>query len=157
MSAVNSLEKSLGDVFKNAPKLPSGGKKALVQYLPWINLGLGALMLWLAYDLYDKAHAVGKLYDYANSLYKAIGGTEIGKNRLTVLVWAAVALLAVQGVLYIAAFPGTRDRKKAGWNFMFYASLVNVIYGVVILFSDYGDVGTLLLSLVVSAVGLFLL
>ncbi len=157
MSAVNSLEKSLADVFKSAPKLPENGKKWLVKYLPWINVVLGALMLLAAWNLYHWAHTVNKLIDYANSFYKTSTGSNLNKDRLTVGIWLAIIVLVVQAVLYIAAFRGTRDRKKAGWNLMFYAALVNIVYGVILLFTDYGGVGTFIMSLIGSAIGLWLL
>ena len=157
MSAVNSLEKSLGDAFKSAPKLPEKGKKMLVQWLPWISVVLGVLMLWSAWVLYDWANAVNKLADYANSLTRAFGGTEIVKDRLTVAIWLAIAFIVVQAVLYLAAFTGLRDRKKSGWNLVFYAALVNVVAAVVVLFSDYGGVGNLIANLIGSAIGLYLL
>jgi hypothetical protein len=40
---------------------------------------------------------------------------------------------------------------------MFYALLVNVAYGVVMLFTNYGGIGTLLSTLIGSAIGLYLL
>lgn len=157
MSAGSSLENTLGDVFKNAPKLPENGKKALVQWLPWINLVLGILTLWSAYALWNWARLANGLIDYANSISKAFGGTTVATNRLSIGIWLGIAVLVVEGVLYLAAFPGTRDRKKAGWNFMFYAALVNIVYAVVVIFTDYGGVGNLIGYLIGSAIGLYLL
>ncbi len=157
MSAVNSLEKSLGDVFKSAPKLPAGGKKALIQYLPWINLVLGILMLLAAYSLWHWADTFGGAVDSINQLSRAFGGSEVVSDRFSVGIWIAVVLSAIQGLLYIAAFPATRDRKKSGWNLMFYALLLNVVYAVVVLFTDYGGVGNLIGYLIGSAIGLYLL
>lgn len=158
MSALQPLEKSLDDLFvKQAPALPAGGKKALVQYLPWINLFLGLIALYTAWVLWHWAHLANNFINYANSLSASFGAPPVATNRMSVGIWLGIIILAVEGLLYVAAFPGTRDRKKAGWDLMFYALLVNIVYGVVILFTSYGGVGNLFGTVIGSAIGLYLL
>ncbi len=60
-------------------------------------------------------------------------------------------------MIYIAAFPGTKARKKSGWDLLFYALLINVVYGIVVAFTDYGGFGSLIGSLVGSAIGAYFL
>jgi hypothetical protein len=158
MSALQSLEDRLENVFvKKAPALPAGSKKAIVEWLPWINLALGLLSVWAAYALWHWAHLASKLIDYANSLSTAFGGTAVASNRMSAALWLGLAVMVVQALLYLAAFPALRERKKSGWDLMFYALLVNVVYGVVLLFSDYGGFGNLLGSLIGSAIGFYFL
>ena len=158
MSAFHPLENSLNDIFvKQAPALPTGGKKFLVLYLPWINLILGILTLYTVYVLWHWAHWANALINYANSFNAAYGGPTIATNRMGVGIWLSLLVLAFEALLYIAAFPATRDHKKSGWDLMFYAALVNVVYGVVILFSNYGNLGNLIGTLIGSAIGLYLL
>jgi len=157
MSALQPLEKNLDDLFvKKAPPLPASGKKALVEYLPWINLVLGLLALLVVYGLWNWAHADNGLINYANSLSSAYGGPTVG-NRLSFGIWLGLVVLTVEALLYIAAFPATRERKKSGWNLMFYAMLVNLLYGVIIAFTSYGGVGSLIGTVIGSAIGLYLL
>lgn len=158
MRALQQLENKLNNVFgKNLPPLPANGKKALVQWLPWINLILGILALWAAIVLYQAATATDDIIDYASSLSAASGGPTVDGDNLTTMVWLGLIFLAVEALLYLAAFPATRERKKSGWNLMFYALLINVVYGVVVLFTEYGGVGSFLGSLIGSAIGLYLL
>ena len=158
MSALKSLETSLNDVFvKSAPPLPPNAKKVIVQYLPYINLVLGILTLLLAYGLYSAAHTIDRAVDTLNSISVAYGGTAVNTNHLTTVVWLAIAVLAVEAVLYIAAFSGTKARKKSGWDLLFYALLINVVYGIVAVFTDYGGAGRLVGSLVGSAIGFYFL
>lgn len=157
MSALKSLETNLDDIFvKNAPPLPSNAKKIIVEYLPYINLVLGVLSLLAAWSLYNAAHTVNTLIDYANTL-GASYGAKASVSHLTFTVWLAVAVLAVEAVLYIAAFSGTKARRKSGWDLLFYALLVNIAYGIVAAFTDYGGVGRLLGSLLGSAIGFYFL
>lgn len=155
MSALESLEDSLGEVFEKAPAMPENGKKTLAEWLPWISLVAGVLSVWLAYSLYHIAHNVGRAVDLLNSLAAAYGTKTVGHMGFT--VWLAIGVLAASGVIYLLAFPGLRDRKKAGWNLMFLAALVNVGYGVVALFTDYDGGSRFVGSLVSSAVAFYLL
>lgn len=158
MAALNDLETSLNDIFvKKAPALPEGGKKALITYLPWINLVLGILTLWTVYTLWHWAHWVNKLADYVNNWSAAYGGPKVSANRMGFTIWLSLAVLLVEALIYIAAFPATRARQKKGWNLMFYALLINVVYGIVIFFTDYGGLGNLIGCLIGSIIGLYLL
>ncbi len=158
ISALQPLEKRLEEVFvKNAPKLPPNGIKATVRYLPWINLVLGLLALNAAYWLWYWAHTANSLIDYANDLSSVYGGPKVSTHRLTTLIWLSLAVLILQAVCYIAAFPAIRARKKSGWDLLFYALLINVVYGVVVFFTDYGGAASLVFSLLGSVVGLYFL
>src|SRR3990167_2355142 len=158
MESLNNLEKALSDIFvKKAPKLPTNAKKVIVEWLPWINLVLGVLALWAAYGLWTWANTVSKWTDYANELSTAFGGTKVVDDRLTVTVWLALIVLVVEAVIYIMAFPATKEKKKSGWNLMFYALLVNAVYGVVTMFSSYGGASNLIGYLIGSVIGLYFL
>ena len=157
MNALQSLENSFNNIFvKKAPALPDSGKKVLVKYLPWINLVLGLLILLSAYSLWQWAHPADNLINYANSLSALYAGQVISTNYLTFAVWLGLAVLVVEALLFIAAFMATRDHKKSGWNLMFYAMLVSIVYAVVTIFTSYG-MGHVISSLIGSAVGLYLL
>ena len=158
MATGNQLESSLEDIFvKKAPALPAGGKKFLVEYLPWISLIGGLLTLWSAYSVWHWAHAVNSAINYLNGLSQAFGGTTVSVSRFSFWIWLSVAVLAIEGVVYLLAYTGLKDRKKAGWNYLYYGALLNVVYGVVIAFSSYGGVGNLIGALIGSAIGLWLL
>lgn len=158
MSVLQSLETSLNDIFvQKAPALPPKGKRTLVRYLPWINLVFGLLAVYTVYVLWHWAHLPNSFINYANSLSLAYGGPTIATNRLSVTIWLGIIVLVIEALLYLAAFPGLRDRKKSAWNLMFYVAIVNIVYGVVITFSSYGGVGNLIGSLIGSTIGLYLL
>jgi hypothetical protein len=157
MAALDSLEKSLEGIFvKNAPALPERGKEVVVSWLPWINLILGILTLWAVLTLWHWAHLANNAVDYINQL-NATYGTGTVVHKLTGMVWLGLIVLAIEAVLYLMAFPATRARQKSGWNLMFYALLVNLVYGIIVLFTDYGGFGTFLSYLLGSVIGLWLL
>lgn len=155
---LNGLEAKLDKTVKDLPfQLPEKSRKAIVEYMPWITLFIGVLSLWAAYALWNLARVAERFIDLSNSLSKIYGGENIARGNLTLAVWLGVALLAIEGVLYLLAFPALKAKKKAGWNLLFYGALLNLVHGVVMLFNDYGGVGRLFSTLLGSAVGLYFL
>ncbi|MFA5004158.1 MAG: hypothetical protein WC498_02670 [Candidatus Saccharimonadales bacterium] len=158
MASTNKLESKLDEVFAKAPKIPEGGKKWFVEYLPWLSLIGGVFTLWSAYALWHWAHAVSGLVNFANQLCTAYGGGTCGSvSRFSFWVWASIVVLAVEGVLYLLAFPGLKARKKAGWNYLYYGALVNVAYAVVSIFTDNNGFGHFIGAAIGSAIGFWLL
>lgn len=156
--ALAQLEKSLEGIFiKSAPKLPEGGKTMIVAWLPWLALVGGLCTLLAAWWVWDWAHVASNLADYANTLSRSLGGGDVVGDRLTAGIWLGLIVLVVQAVIYLAAFPAVKARQKRGWDLLLLGLLVNVLYGVVVLFTDYGGFGTFLGSLLGSVIGLWLL
>jgi hypothetical protein len=152
------LETNLNDLFgKSAPALPNKAKNVLTEWAPWLALIGGLLSLWAAWALWNWAHTVNQFVDYANSLSALYGGSTVSASRLSAAVWLGIIVLAVEGVLYLLAFPGLRDHKKSGWNLLYWGALVNIAYGIVVMFTDYGGVGSFIMSLIGSAIGFYLL
>lgn len=160
-SKVDTLETKLNELFtKNAPKLPDGGKKAIVQWAPILAAILGLLSLWAAWNLWHWAHVASSLSNYANAVcnaYSVSGCSNLVNSRYSLWLWLGVATLAIQGVLYLAAYPGLRDHKKAGWNYLFYGALVNAVYTVVSLFTGYNAVGNFVGALIGTVIGFYFL
>jgi hypothetical protein len=155
---LQKLETSLDDAYKKAPPLPKGGKDFLVDALPWLSLLGGIVSLWAAWGLWHWARTVNALADYANNLSAAFGvDAPVATNRLTVSVWLALIVMAVTALLYLAAFSLLKDRKKKGWDLLFYAALLNVVYGLVMLFTDYGGLSTFIGYVIGTAIGLYFL
>jgi predicted neutral ceramidase superfamily lipid hydrolase len=107
--------------------------------------------------LWSWANTTTRIIDNVNTISAIYGGKEIVPNRLSLLVWVSLIVLAVSAVLYIAAYPGTKAKKKSGWNLLFYAALLNFAYGVVNAFTDYGTVMSLIGTLIGTIIGLFFL
>jgi hypothetical protein len=158
MAATDGLEKQLDEWFgKKAPRLPEGGKKFIVDFAPWLTLLGGILSLWTAYNLWHWARTANDAINYLNNLSATYGGGTVPTSRLTTGIWLAVAVLVVEGVLYLLAFPKLRDRLKSGWNLIFYATLINIAYGLVVMFTDYGSVGSFIGSLIGAAIAFYFL
>ena len=159
MSQLSGIEEKLNKVFvTEAPyQLPEKAKKSLVQYLPIINLVIGVITIWSALQLWRWAHAASRLVDYANDLSRAFGGKEVAAERLSFMLWVSLLVLLAEGVMWIAAYPGLKAHKKAGWNLLFYATILNAVYAVVVAFTDYGGVSNTFSALIGTVLGLYLL
>ena len=152
------LEKALDDVFvKKAPyQLPEKAKKWIVQYSPIIGLVIGVLGLLAALGLWNAAHAVNRLVDYANTLSRAYGTGETVKHLSVTFYVAFIALLATSAV-HIIAYPGLKARSKAkGWNLLFYGALLGLVYDVFNAVYN-GSVFGAVWALIPSVIGLYVL
>ena len=159
MSQLEQLETKLNDIFgKEAPALPEGGKKFLVDVAPWITLFGGVVSFLAGLSLWRSAHAVDSLTDYANRLCATYALDTCGSIRhLSFWVYLSVASLVIMGVLYILAFPKLRARSKQGWNLLFYIALLDIVLAVFRLFDGYGGVGNFIGMIIGSAISFYLL
>jgi uncharacterized membrane protein HdeD (DUF308 family) len=160
---VSALETKMAEIFVDkAPKLPQGGKNFIVSVAPWLTLIGGVLSLLAGLSLWRWAHAANGAADYVNDLcnaYAVNAGAcaDVSDARLNLWVWLAIAVLIVQGVLYLLAFPGLRDRKKKGWDYVFYAALVSIVYSIVSLFTGYNAASNFIGALIGALISFWLL
>lgn len=160
-STLSNLETKLNEVFvHNAPALPKGGKKMLVAWAPVVSVIVGILSLWSAWNLWHWAHVASSLNTYANAVcnaYSVSGCGGLVTSRYSIWLWLGVAVIAVEGILYLLAYSGLRDHKKVGWNYLFYGALVNVAYAIVSLFTGHNGASNFIGALIGSAIGFYLL
>jgi hypothetical protein len=153
---MQQLEKPLADAFKGLPPLPENVRKGLASAMPWLVLAGGVLSLLGAYYLYQAVTWVNQWAAQVNSLYAGAYSTPVA--GIGVMAWVGLVILAAQAVLFFMAYPALRAYKKRGWDLVFWAALISVVYGVVAnLLSGYANIGQLLFSLLGSAVGMYLL
>jgi len=158
MSKINNLELWLANIYKEAPKLSKNGQKGLVKYLPWISFVLGLFSLYSAWLLWHWAHVANSLINYANSINQLYGGTSVvGLQKMTAGIWISIVILLVESVMLLAAYPWLKDLRKSGWNLLFYISIINIVYGIFVMFTDYGSLFNLIESLIITAIGLYFL
>lgn len=158
MSTLKTIEKQLGDLFKDLPELPKGGKDFLVQFWPYIALIFGVLQLLAALSLWNLMRVASPLIDYANELNRYTNGNYIGYSSTDkIVIYGGIALLLVNAVIFLMAYAPLKARAQKGWDLIFLASLINVLYAVVQIFISTRGIGSFIMSLVGSAVGFYLL
>ena len=155
---VSQLEDTLGKAYKQLPNLPATWQKALVRWAPWLSLIVGLLSLWAAYEIWHWVHLTTQIYNDVNAWSALYGyGPRVVTNHWSFMLWLSVLVLIAEAVIYLLAFPALQATKKAGWDLLFYGALANVAYGVVVLFTSYGDLGQLVWSVIGAAIGLYFL
>jgi hypothetical protein len=148
------LESQLDKLFgKDSPyQLPTSTKKSLANATWWIILIVGLLQLWAAWGLWQLGHVANTVVDYANYL-SATYGDGVSVVRLGFFYYVAFAALLVEAAMLLLAVPALKDFKQQGWRLLYYSVLLNVVYGVVRMFSNAGGgLGQFIIQLFVSAV-----
>jgi hypothetical protein len=112
------LEKELEPIFlEKLPAFPDNVKEPIAQYGPYVMLVLaiiGLFGLLAAFGIGTAALGVG---------VAAYGG---GFN-----FYIGIAFAAITMIMYLMAFSPLRARKRAGWNLIYYATLLNFVGSIV--------------------------
>lgn len=158
MSALQKAEESLGKLFKDLPPLPDSSREGLAKVWPWLALIGGVLQLFAALALWRLASWADRVTDLANSLSVYYTGYTTGPTGLEkTVIYLGVVMLVVDAVILLMAFSKLRLRQRAGWNLLFLASLINLVYGVLQIFTFQRGFGSFIFSLLGSAVVFYLL
>ncbi len=154
MLLVNQADTVLEPLFKDLPQIPEQGRESLAKIWPWITLVVGILQLGAAYSLWQLTRVVDVLNNL--SLY-ATGGTAGISTADKLFIYLGVALLVVQGVIFLLAFSPLRQRVRRGWDLIFLAALISLASDVVSIFINGRGVGNFIFSLIGSAIGFYLI
>ena len=158
MSTLKTLEKQIGDLFKDLPALPKNIKDFLVQVWPYLALIFGVLQLFAAWGLWGLMRVANPYIEYANELNRYAGVQNIGYSSTDkMIIYSGIAILAVNAVIMLMALSPLKARAQRGWDLLFLATLINVVYGVVQIFISGQGIGSFIMSLLGTAVGLYLL
>jgi hypothetical protein len=151
-SIVKPIEQLLLPIFKGLPALPENGKKALVRYWPILALVFGILQIFAVFALWNLGHTVSAYL----SVVSAYGATHM--PSLGLFYYLGIAVLALDALILLVAYAPLKARSKKGWDLLFLGSILNLLYGVVIMLdSAYGGFDRLLGSLLGSAITFYLL
>ena len=154
------LEKSLNDAFgeKASYQLPKELKELIVKFAPWLALIGGALSIFSAYGIWEATRRVNQWAVTANQWAESLGvDAPVRTAELNFSTGLSIVVMLVVAVLSLLAFPGLKDRKKVGWNLLFYGLLVNIAHSIITLFTDNYSMGSFVMTLVISAIGLYFL
>lgn len=120
-SPLAQLDETLDLYFgKKAPALPTNVKEIIVKVAPWLAVVLVILFL-LGLPALLAVFGIGAMFAPVGMM----GGVNYGATYIISLV-----LMIVTVVLEALAIPGLFKRTKAGWNFLFYSTLVGIISNV---------------------------
>lgn len=122
---MNQLEQLLNEWFGvKAPQLPESWKKFIVTVSPWlaiIGVVFGAFGIFSLLSATSSLMALGGAYAYAALGYSSP------------MFWLGMAFMVVMVVFEALAIPGLRKREYHGWRWMYYASLLSLVQGLVMM------------------------
>ncbi len=150
--ALEKLETTVDSWYKKLPQMSESSRKTLAGSFWWVALILGILQVWGAWALWRLAHSLDVLNqtaDYVNQYF----GYEVVDNSLNFFFYLAVIVITIDAVILLLATPGLKAWKKIGWSLLFYSLLLNVLYGLIRMFSDVGGgFGSFIWSLLVTGI-----
>lgn len=144
---------------KDAPvQIPTGGRKLIAQWAPWISLVVGLLSLLSALSLWHFANRANEIIGYANEFGRAYG-VQTQVESISFFVYVSIIFIVIQGVLMVVAFKGLLDKNKSkGWNLLLYSMFASIAYTFFSLFVDhYRSVGSSLFGIIGIVIGLYIL
>lgn len=158
MDYVRRVADGAAGIFKGLPELSPNARAMLNKAWPWLAVIFGVLQLLTAWRLWNFLQRMDQLNDRANSLALSIIGeiTEISAVERT-LIFIALVLLGTSAVVAILAWTELRRYNRRGWELLFAALMLNLVYGVTALFIEGRGLATLFFVMVASAIGFYLL
>lgn len=158
MKQLEQVEKSLSGLFKDLPSIPKNSRDAIVNIMPWIALVFGVVQVLFAIGVWRLADVVDRTADLVNTYaaYYTVPAAHISAFDRSVIYLGAVVLL-VEGIIGILAYKALAARQRRGWDLVFLAALINVLYAVLSIFINGRGFGSFIMSLLGSAIGFYLL
>ncbi len=157
MKELQKVEDGLGKLFESAPKISESGRESVAKAMPVVALVFGILQLVAAYGVWRLSRVVEALDSFAravSSVYNQSYGLSFFDKTL---IYAGVLVLIADAVILLMAYDPLSKRKKKGWDLLFLGALLNLAYGILSIFIDGRGIGSLIISLIGSGLGMWLL
>lgn len=124
---------------KQAPfQLPQTARNLIVQWMPWVNIVIGILLLPAVLVIIGLGSFVGT--------FAAAAGEVVGLTY-----WLSMIVLIATIAMLFITFPGLQARKLSAWKLVFWADILYFVYSVV---SGLGNPVTLVGNLIGGALSL---
>lgn len=155
MEQLQKLEAPIEKLVQKLPPLSKDGKAMVAGVLPWVALIFGALELFLVWGLYDFLRRFTSIDSYFSNfgIDLSLGLTSFEKF----MIYLGMLVLVASAVVSLLAVTPLRARRLYGWRLLFLAALINLAYAVLSLFIAGQGIGSLIVSLLQSALSLYIL
>ena len=135
---LKQLEKTLGGWYKNSPPLSKGLKEGLAKAASWIAVVIGVFQVLAAWDMWSVMRVADRLRhntEVLNQYYtkETVHSYGLGSSD-RLLIYASIVLLVISAVLLLTAYTELQKRTRRGWELLFKAGTVYVVYLVLGLF-----------------------
>ena len=145
------IEKSLAEIYKPAPALPTRARKTFTTAWPWLALLFAGIQLAAAVALWRRGHDIISALD--SQFY--LGDTvQPGRN---LFYWLGLFSLVADGLILFIAYLRLSKNRLSGWRLLLAAAIVNVIYGIFAGFDNHSGIVVFSAALLVSGAMFYLL
>lgn len=160
MSVIRSIESLLNTLFKNVPELPKEGHRAVADIWPLLAMMLALLQILAVAGLWYLSQSM-QIMSQESIHFQGLtdGPLPISTQIDYMLVYSGMGLLILSALLFILASIELKKRTKKAWDLLLMAIIVNLLYGVLLLFidSDGRGIKGFSVAAVGSLAGLYLL
>ena len=118
--------------------------------------GASVVSLLAAWNAYQATRYVNQWGALVDELARQYGTSTLGSS-FGFTYYIALAAMVAQGVLMLMAFQKLKAHQKAGWNLVFYSSLISLVMGVLYLFTPYYGVTSMIGVVIGVAIGWWIL
>ncbi|MBI3983889.1 hypothetical protein HY346_01170 [Candidatus Microgenomates bacterium] len=130
---------------KKAPvQIPEAGKEFIVKVAPWADLVLLVFMIPAALAIFAVGTTVG--------LWAPAFGAVVGP-----MYYVALIVLILQMVIMGMALPGLFKQARKAWQLLYWATLINVVYGLASWLAAPRAVGSFIWSLISATLALYVI
>jgi uncharacterized BrkB/YihY/UPF0761 family membrane protein len=140
MKHAAAIEAWLIPIFQKAPHLPASAKQTIVDIAPWLALISGVLGI---VSVLSASAFVSMLFSFAF----------VTSGILPILFTVGMLIALLGSVLDLLAYKPLTEKKKLGWNYVFYGVLLTGVSFVLNAIAGQGMLG----SLVGLVIGLWIL
>lgn len=109
---------TMGQWFAKFPVLPTNIREVLVKITPWLSLIFGILGILVGIS------GLGVL-TFLSPLAMLGGVSSYGTGIIATIIYL------IGSVALLAAYPGTKAKKYAGWQFLFWSEAINLVGGLI--------------------------
>lgn len=158
-TGIQTIEKTLHTWIKTkTPTLSPEIRRVVKLWAPIVVFAVGLLSLVNAWTLWRWASQADTLLDLGYHACIRWGGKNCGPSpHISVWVWLNIAFLAAEAALCFGAYNALQNQSKRGWDYAFYASLLNIVYAALTLFTKYDRIEHFASAVIGSGIALYLL
>lgn len=112
---------TMDEWFKKFPALPTNIREVIVNITPWLSLIFGILGIIVGISGLGVLTVLSPL--------AVFGGMSGVSSYGTGFIGALIYLIG--SIALLAAYPGTKAKKYAGWQFLFWSEAINLVGGLI--------------------------
>lgn len=154
---MKKIQAIIGTIFSRyTPRLSTSTQTVVVRYLPWGVLFITFLSLISVLTLWHSLSAANHYVDIVNGDYRQYQSISTARlDHVSLTAWLGLGFLLLETCTYATAYQGLRRKTAKGWERLFCAFILNLLYGFFIAVSNQGSINSFIGSIIGTSIGLY--